>query len=194
MKFTTLAIYALIHAAPAALALPFGSITSSLLRRTGHVFTLKNNCPNAIQPVIADTRCGYSPRCANATSYTGPQPSAISAKGSAPVTIPSAWVGRVFANTPACGPKGEHCTVTEFNLDTGSNYTAQNYDISNIQGFTQSVQITSDLCPTHTVTCTNADCGCANAYPIGDMSGCGHDAPVQACGPGDVKFTITFCP
>ncbi|KAJ7745567.1 hypothetical protein DFH07DRAFT_748780, partial [Mycena maculata] len=161
-------------------------------------FTLKNNCANDIQPVIANARCGYSPRCANATSYTGAQPGSILANGgSVPVTIPSAWVGRVFANTPACGASGENCTITEFNLDTGSNYTAQNYDISNIQGFTQSVQISSDLCPTHTVTCTNANCG-ARLFPnIVLTTGCGGDHPVQACGPGDVQFTGTppfLCP
>ncbi|KAJ7174983.1 hypothetical protein C8R43DRAFT_943258 [Mycena crocata] len=114
-----------------------------ILRRSGHL------------PVFADTKCGYSPRCGDATSFDGRQPSSIPANGgSVPVTVPSAWVGRVFAKAPACGPKGEQCTVTEFNLgDFGSR----------------------DLC--------------ASAYPVGDMSGCGNDSPVQGCGPGDVKFT-----
>ncbi|KAJ7493057.1 hypothetical protein B0H11DRAFT_1859027 [Mycena galericulata] len=171
---------------------PLTVTESDLYRRSGHAFTLVNNCTNEIQPVIADTRCGYSPRCAGAASYTGPQPNSIPGQGSIPVTIPSAWVGRIFATVPSCGPKGENCTVTEFNLDTGSQYTAQSYDISNIQGFTQSRSLPKG--PTHTMTCTNATCGCANAYPVGDTTGCGDDEPVQACGPGDVAFTITFCP
>ena len=53
----------------------------------------------------------------------------------------------------------------EFNLDTGSQWTPQAYDLSNIQGFTQSLRIEVSGCDT--VTCTNAKCGCKNAYPVG---------------------------
>ena len=28
----------------------------------GHVFTLVNKCSYSVQPKVADTRCGYSPR------------------------------------------------------------------------------------------------------------------------------------
>lgn len=97
----------------------------------------------------------------------------------------------------------------EFNLDTGSQFTAQAYDISvstglflyvdglliilrilqNIQGFTQSMQIGADGCAT--VTCPVANCGCENGYAPGDLSGCGADLPVKACGPGPVGFTST---
>lgn len=41
----------------------------------------------------------------------------------------------------------------------------QAYDISNIQGFTQSMQIAVNGCDT--VTCTNVNCGCSSAYPPG---------------------------
>ena len=35
------------------------------------------------------------------------------------------WNGRIFAQNGACGAKGEECTMTEFNLDTGNNFTPQ---------------------------------------------------------------------
>ncbi|KAF9259849.1 hypothetical protein L218DRAFT_1079699 [Marasmius fiardii PR-910] len=157
-----------------------------------HKFTINNKCKNAVNAVVADTKCGYSPRCQDATSYTGPQPGSIAAGKSKTITIPSRWVGRIFAKNNKCGPKGEQCTVTEFNLDSGDKFTPQSYDISNIQGFTQSVSIGADGCDS--VTCTNVKCGCKNAYPPGDMSGCGGDHPVRACGAGNVGFHVTFCP
>ncbi|KAL0059783.1 hypothetical protein AAF712_013470 [Marasmius tenuissimus] len=152
-----------------------------------HQFTLNNRCSNAINAVVADTRCGYSPRCDDASSYTGPQPGSIAGGTSKTVTIPSNWVGRIFAQNGACGEKGESCTVTEFNTDSGDQFTPQSYDISNIQGFTQSVSVSADGC--ETVTCTDVNCGCTNAYPPGDISGCGNDSPVRACGAGNVGFT-----
>ncbi|KAJ8088236.1 hypothetical protein PM082_022308 [Marasmius tenuissimus] len=163
-----------------------------LLVAADHQFTLNNRCSNAINAVVADTRCGYSPRCDDASSYTGPQPGSIAGGTSKTVTIPSNWVGRIFAQNGACGEKGESCTVTEFNTDSGDQFTPQSYDISNIQGFTQSVSVSADGC--ETVTCTDVNCGCTNAYPPGDISGCGNDSPVRACGAGNVGFTVTFCP
>lgn len=82
--------------------------------------------------------------------------------------------------------------MLEFNLDTGSFYTPQAYDISNIQGLTQSVSVQGDGCGLS--ECKEAGCGCKDAYPVGDMSGCGDDQPVKGCGAGDVGFTIVFCP
>jgi len=35
------------------------------------------------------------------------------------------WNGRIFNQNGRCGAKGESCTVTEFNLDTGSQFTPQ---------------------------------------------------------------------
>jgi len=35
------------------------------------------------------------------------------------------WNGRIFAQNGACGGKGEGCTMTEFNLDTGDTFTPQ---------------------------------------------------------------------
>lgn len=124
------------------------------------------------------------------------------------------WLGRIFNQDGTCGSLGENCSMTEFNLDTGSSYTPQAYDISNIQGFTQALQIRSPGCDT--VTCKSASCSCKQAYPIGvsspsssirllrgsslnvadsqDMSGCGNDYPVRACGAGNKAFEIVFCP
>ncbi|THU85970.1 hypothetical protein K435DRAFT_970478 [Dendrothele bispora CBS 962.96] len=173
--------------AAAATALVLASSASA-----NHVFTLNNRCGNAVNAVVADTRCGFSPRCDDASSFTGAQPGNIAAGTSKTVTIPSNWVGRIFNQNGNCGAKGDGCSMTEFNLDSGNAFTPQSYDISNIQGFTQSLQISAPNCAT--VTCTNANCGCANAFPVGDTTGCGNDSPVRACGAGDVPFTITFCP
>ncbi|KAJ4473778.1 hypothetical protein J3R30DRAFT_3511560 [Lentinula aciculospora] len=169
-----------------------------LLRRaTGdHAFTLVNKCPNSITAHVEDTKCGYSPRCTDASSYTASQPGAIPAGGSTVVTIPANWVGRIFGQTDTsqCGAKGENCSVGEFNLDTGDTVTAQAYDISNIQDFTQAMSIQMQGC--ETVTCSSVDCSCSDAYPPGNEAGCGTeiDAPVRACGAGAIPATITFCP
>ncbi|KAJ6622245.1 hypothetical protein B0H10DRAFT_2014890 [Mycena sp. CBHHK59/15] len=161
-------------------------------RGAGHAFTFVNKCGAPITPVIADTSCGYSPRCADAAKFSSAQPGALAPGASTVVTVDSAWVGRVFASHPQCGPKGEGCTITEFNLDSGDSFTPQTYDISNIQGFTDAVQVGAAGCDT--VTCSSPSCGCTNAYPLGDISGCGNDSPVRACGAGGVAFTVTFCP
>ncbi|KAG5647374.1 hypothetical protein DXG03_000442 [Asterophora parasitica] len=166
-----------------------------------HTFNFRNKCGSSIKPVIANTNCGYSPRCSTpgsggvpnpAISYTGAQPNTLGAGQSQSLKINSQWNGRIFAQNGRCGAKGESCTVTEFNLDTGSQWTPQAYDISNIQGFTQSVRIEVNGCDT--VTCTNVKCDCKSAYPPGDLSGCGNDSPVHGCGAGDRTWTITFCP
>ncbi|KAF5366648.1 hypothetical protein D9615_010604 [Tricholomella constricta] len=149
-----------------------------------HQFNFRNQCGSSVKPVIANTNCGYSPRCNTpgsggvpnpAISYTGPQPNTLSPGQSQSLTVNAQWNGRVFNQNGACGAKGEGCTVTEFNLDTGDFFTPQAYDISNIQGFTQSIRIEVNGC--ETVTCTNVNCGCKNAYPPGDLSGCGNDSP-----------------
>ncbi|KAJ7073602.1 hypothetical protein C8F01DRAFT_1097828 [Mycena amicta] len=158
----------------------------------GHPFTFVNKCGGPVTPIITDTKCGYSPRCADAAAFSGRQPGQLAAGASTTVTVDHSWVGRVFAAHPNCGPKGESCTLGEFNLDADSFFTPQTYDISNIQGFTDSIQIAAAGCDT--VTCTNPNCGCTNAYPIGDTTGCGNDAPVHACGAGGIAFTVTFCP
>ncbi|KIK60329.1 hypothetical protein GYMLUDRAFT_73797 [Collybiopsis luxurians FD-317 M1] len=164
-----------------------------LVRRTGaHLFTLVNQCEDSITPIFADTRCGYSPRCDDASSFTAAQPGSIAVGKSTTVTVPASWVGRVFAQIDSCGEKGEGCTMGEFNLDSGNMYTPQSYDISNIQSYTQAMSIGAAGCDT--VTCSSADCGCTNAYPEGDMTGCGNDSPVRACSAGNIAFTITFCP
>jgi hypothetical protein len=50
-------------------------------------------------------------------------------------------------------------------LDTGDHWTPQAYDISNIQGFTQSVSIGANGCKS--TTCKNVHCPCLQAYPPG---------------------------
>lgn len=170
------------------------AIISALVPSTlaGHVFTMVNSCSYAVHPVIANTNCGYSSRCSGAISYTGSQPGTLAPGATKAVTINSAWVGRIFNQNGSCGGKGEQCTILEYNLDSGSFYTPQAYDISNIQGFTQSISTGASGC--ESVTCTSASCPCNQAYRPDDMSGCGADYPVRACGSGDIAFTVTFCP
>ncbi|KII86557.1 hypothetical protein PLICRDRAFT_259166 [Plicaturopsis crispa FD-325 SS-3] len=159
---------------------------------SGHKFTLTNKCSNAVKPVFADTRCGYSPRCSDASSFSGAQPASLAAGATTTVTVDDNWVGRLFAQNGKCGASGEDCTMLEFNLDSGSQWTPQAYDISNIQGFTQSISVGADGCDT--ATCTSASCGCSNAYKVGDLAGCGGDEAVKACGAGNVGFNVVFCP
>lgn len=179
----------------------FVLVTAVVCVQADHSFTFNNRCGGNVQPVIANANCGYSPRCDTpgsggvpnpAISYTGPQPGSIAPSGSQTLIINHQWNGRIFAQNGACGSKGEGCTMTEFNLDTGDTFTPQAYDISNIQGFTQSISIAVNGCDT--VTCTNVNCGCSSAYPPGDLSGCGNDSPVRGCSAGDHSWTITFCP
>jgi len=167
-----------------------------------HTFIFKNRCNYSVKPVIANVNCGYSPRCNTpgsggvpnpALAYIGPQPGTLAAKtGTKSMKVNRQWNGRIFAQNNKCGAKGESCTMAEFNLDTGGQWTPQAYDISNIQGFTQSMRIAVSGCDT--VSCSNQNCGCKNAYPFGDLSGCGNDSPVRGCSSGDKAWTITFCP
>ncbi|KAF4614126.1 hypothetical protein D9613_007844 [Agrocybe pediades] len=166
-----------------------------------HTFVFKNQCSSNITPKIVNTNCGYSPRCSTpgsggvpnpAISYTGAQPKTLAKGQSQSMKVNRQWNGRIFAQNGKCGASGESCTLGEFNLDTGSQFTAQAYDISNIQGFTQSISIAVSGCDT--VTCKASNCGCKSAYPPGDLSGCGNDSPVRGCSAGDKTWTITFCP
>jgi len=166
-----------------------------------HVFTIQNKCKYAVNPIIANTNCGYSPRCNTpgsggvpnpAIPYKGPQPGTIKAGATKSITINNQWNGRIFNQNGKCGSKGEKCTMLEYNLDTGSNWTPQAYDISNIQGFTQSVSIGANGC--QSTTCKAVNCPCTQAYPPGDTTGCGNDSPVRACGAGNIGFWVTFCP
>ncbi|KAF4613701.1 hypothetical protein D9613_007839 [Agrocybe pediades] len=202
--------------------------TFGTLVHADHTFNFVNRCSYTIDPIIANTNCGYSPRCNTpnsggagvplpAISFHGGQPGQIAKGQSKTVHINRQWNGRIFNQNGHCGAAGEKCTMAEFNLDTGNAFTAQHsfctipclvactdiylyssvrswqaYDISNIQGFTQSMSIAVGGCDT--VTCTNVNCGCHNAYKPGDLSGCGNDSPVRGCSPGDKSWTITFCP
>lgn len=160
--------------------------------KDGHLFTIVNKCKHAVLPRVADTRCGYSPRCKGAAKYSGKQPAKLGAGKKVQFYINRNWVGRIYNKIKRCGPKGENCTMAEFNLDTGSKWSPQAYDISNIQGFTQSMAISAKNCAS--VTCKTVKCPCKQAYKPGDMSGCGNDSPVRACGTGRVPFKVVFCP
>ncbi|KAJ6526958.1 hypothetical protein DFH09DRAFT_1187210 [Mycena vulgaris] len=166
--------------------------SSSSSSSGGHQFTLINKCSNAVKPVVVTTACGYSPRCSDASTAAMPSIGSLAAGGTTTINIANNFVGRIFAQDGSCGAKGEDCTMLEFNLDADSFYTPNSYDISNIQGFTQSISLGAAGCST--VTCTSPSCTCENAYPIGDMTGCGNDLPVKACSKGNKAFTVVFCP
>ncbi|KAJ6616662.1 hypothetical protein B0H10DRAFT_1799153 [Mycena sp. CBHHK59/15] len=180
------------HTTTAAAASTTTAATSSSGSSGGHAFTLVNKCSSAVKPVVVSTACGYSPRCADAYTAALPSVGSLAAGQTTTINVPDNFVGRIFAQDGSCGASGESCTMLEFNLDADSFYTPNSYDISNIQGFTQSISLGAAGCAT--VTCTSPSCSCQNAYPIGDMTGCGNDLPVKACGKGNIAFTVVFCP
>ncbi|KZO97718.1 hypothetical protein CALVIDRAFT_562619 [Calocera viscosa TUFC12733] len=133
---------------------------------SAHSFTLHNNCGYSV-PVFPGT---LSPG-----QYYG-------------LAIPSGWNSRICDSADGgncCGAD----SMCEFNMDSGG---LAYYDISNIEAYSIAQQIAPADGSCQTVTCTSANCPCSQAYPVGDESGCGDDAPVKAC--GDQDFTITYCP
>ncbi|KZW00666.1 Osmotin, thaumatin-like protein [Exidia glandulosa HHB12029] len=184
---------ALVHAAPL-------NGTDVLVERStipgphsGHLFTFVNKCKHTVTPAIGNTRCGYSARCDGSKAYSGPQPGQLKPNGAkSQYYIDNTWVGRIWNRENKCGKTGENCSMAEFNLDSGSFYTPQAYDISNIQGYTQSMGVKAAGCDE--VRCTSPSCGCSQAYRVADLTGCGNDYPVRACGAGPIAFTVTFCP
>jgi hypothetical protein len=107
---------------PLAWASPHSLVGTAFYRRDGgHRFTIRNNCPDKVHPKIIDTKCGFSPRtsshvqisdnhvtdsrrehagCADAASFSGPQPRELQGHGdSLDVTI----------NNNVCIPRHELC-------------------------------------------------------------------------------------
>ncbi|EJD55155.1 hypothetical protein AURDEDRAFT_50420, partial [Auricularia subglabra TFB-10046 SS5] len=150
-------------------------------------FTFVNKCKHTVTPSIGNTRCGYSPRCSGSKPYSGSQPTQLKAGAKSHYYIDNTETSRVWNRENKCGKTGENCSMAEFNLDSGSFYTPQAYDISNIQGYTQSMGVKAEGCDE--VRCTSPSCNCKQAYRVGDMTGCGNDSPVRACGAGPVQFT-----
>ncbi|KDQ08261.1 hypothetical protein BOTBODRAFT_59467 [Botryobasidium botryosum FD-172 SS1] len=151
-----------------------------------HTFNLVNRCGSGVPLLVHNW---------GRTPYTGAQPGTVGAGQTRTLTMPDGWNGRICHNVGGCGNSCYgSCSMTEFNLDTGDFYTPQAYDISNIQGYTiaQSISVANDG-GCQSVTCRAANCPCSQAYPIGDLSGCGNDSPVRACGAGAKAFTITCC-
>jgi len=151
-----------------------------------HSFSLHNKCSYAVPLLINNW---------GNTKYTGAQPGTLAPGQLKKVTIPDHWNGRICHEVGGCNNAcyGK-CSMTEFNLDSGSFYTPQAYDISNIQGFTVPQAIIPSDKSCASVHCMNANCACSQAYPVGDESGCGSDYPVKACGAGDKAFDIVYCP
>ncbi|KAI5476805.1 hypothetical protein MNV49_007262 [Pseudohyphozyma bogoriensis] len=142
-----------------------------------HTFTFINQCAYSVTPTLANVDCVYtscdSEEQAEASShaFTGAQSPTLSQGQTSSVSVNAGWIGRAYDQNGSCGSLGENCSMTEFNLDTGSFWTPSAYDLSNIQGFTQSLSIAAD--GGDTVTCTTVDCACNQAYPPGNEQGCG---------------------
>jgi len=180
-----------------------GLVAVGVVVSANHALTITNRCGYGVQPRIAS--CVDLPAGTPCNGYGGGLPGYLNPGGSETVTLPSGWNGRVFvqanscdANTGDCYSTGcTGCTLTEFNTDVARNGGQQYWDISNINGFTQSVSVGIGNCGS--TTCTSGDCPCNQAYRRGDYSGtCGGSGPVdqavRACGAGEVPITVTFCP
>jgi len=168
----------------------------------GHALNLHNNCGNGVQPTVAS--CIDLPPGTQCNAYNGAQPTFLNPGASTTVNVPNGWNGRVFVQANTCSAQSGDCfstgclgcTLLEFTMDSPNDGGQQSYDISNINGFTQSYSLRGDGCDT--VTCTSPNCPCDQAYPRGDPADkCGTSTPdhaVRNCGAGPVGFEITFCP
>ncbi|KAJ7454575.1 hypothetical protein B0H11DRAFT_2043877 [Mycena galericulata] len=86
--------------------------------------------------------------------------------------------------------------MTEWTFNSPKINGQDDYDISNIQGFSVAQQIIPDS-GCSTVTCTSENCPCDQAYRPGDTSGtCGGTGPVdqatRVC--GSSGYTVVYCP
>ncbi|KAJ7605953.1 hypothetical protein DFH06DRAFT_1348372 [Mycena polygramma] len=115
-----------------------------------HRITLRNNCAFTVGMTISSF-----PH--NGVDYTGPAIPDIPAFSSHDVTVPSGY-----------------WTFDSANIN-GNN----DYDISNIQGFSVAQRIIPDS-GCDTVTCTDVNCACNQAYRPGDTAGkCGGTGSVD---------------
>jgi hypothetical protein len=66
-----------------------GTTSSSTSSNGGHQFTLINKCSSAVKPVVVSTACGYSPRCADASTAAMPSSGSLAAGKTTAITIPN---------------------------------------------------------------------------------------------------------
>ncbi|KAJ7611998.1 hypothetical protein DFH06DRAFT_1243853 [Mycena polygramma] len=164
-----------------------------------HRITLRNNCAFAVGMTISSF-----PH--NGVDYTGAPIPDIPAFSSHDVIVPSGWNGRICDHPPNSGCQNDcfggiafgeaGCSMTEWTFDSSNIGGNNDYDISNIQGFSVAQRIIPDS-GCDTVTCTDVNCPCNQAYRPGDTSGtCGGTGPVdqasRVC--GSSGYTVVYCP
>ncbi|KAK7051891.1 COP8 protein [Favolaschia claudopus] len=161
-----------------------------------HRITLRNNCAWGVGLTLSNfPHAGVD--------YTGPAIGDIGAGQSKDITVPDRWNGRICDRPPNSGCENDcfggiafgraACSMTEWNFDSVNGKT--DYDISNIQGFSVAQRIIPDN--GETLTCTNVNCPCNQAYRPNDTSGtCGGTGPVDQATrvAGSSGFTVVFCP
>ncbi|KAJ7166540.1 hypothetical protein C8R43DRAFT_986304 [Mycena crocata] len=165
-----------------------------------HRITLRNNCAWGVGLTLSNF-----PH--NGVDYTGPAIGDIPAKTSRDITVPNGWNGRICDRPPNSGCQNDcfggiafglpGCSMTEWIFNAASIGGKHDYDISNIQGFSVAQQIIPDPSGCETLTCTNVNCPCNEAYRPNDTSGtCGGTGPLdqatRVC--GSSGFTVVYCP
>jgi hypothetical protein len=83
--------------------------SSSTSSSGGHQFTLVNKCSNAVKPVVASTACGYSPRCADASTASMPSPGSLAAGETTTITIPNKVCGAALFCADFCSLRPSVC-------------------------------------------------------------------------------------
>ncbi|KAJ7498221.1 hypothetical protein B0H11DRAFT_2226358 [Mycena galericulata] len=153
-----------------------------------HTITLRNNCAWGVGMTLSNY-----PH--NGVDYTGPAIPDIAAGTSWDLTVPTGWNGkcRICDRPPNSGCENDcfggiafgeaACSMTEacstWTFDSANLGGQDDYDISNIQGFSVAQQILPNS-GCSVVTCTSEDCPCDQAYRPGDTSGtCGGTGPVD---------------
>ncbi|KAJ7893262.1 hypothetical protein B0H13DRAFT_2339748 [Mycena leptocephala] len=159
-----------------------------------HRITLRNNCAWGVGLTLSSF-----PH--QGVDYTGPAIGDIPAFTSKDITM-ERQVASVIAlpilndcfGGIAFGEAG--CSMTEWTFNSANIGGQNDYDISNIQGYSVPQRIIPDS-GCSTVTCTSATCPCDQAYRPGDTSGtCGGTGPVdqasRVC--GSSGYTVVYCP
>ncbi|KAJ7105701.1 hypothetical protein C8R44DRAFT_987638 [Mycena epipterygia] len=164
-----------------------------------HRITLRNNCAWGVGLTLSNF-----PH--SGVDYTGPAIGDIGAFTSKDITVPTGWNGRICDRPPGSGCENDcfggiafgeaSCSMTEWTFDSANINGNNDYDISNIQGYSVAQRIIPDS-GCSTVTCTSATCPCDQAYRPGDTSGtCGGTGPVdqasRVC--GSSGYTVVYCP
>ncbi|KAJ7758389.1 hypothetical protein B0H16DRAFT_1885371 [Mycena metata] len=176
-------------------------IAAAAVANANHRITLRNNCPWGVGLTLSNfPHLGVD--------YTGPAIPDIPAGTSHDVIVPSGWNGRICDHPPNSGCQNDcfggiafgeaACSMTEWKFDSADIGGRNDYDISNIQGYSVPQQIVPDAgAGCATLTCTDVNCPCNEAYRPGDTSGtCGGTGPKdQATRECAVSgYTVVYCP